>query len=339
MRTDAVTIRQVAQEAGVSIATVSRVVNNHPAVHPDVKKQVEIVIERLGYRPNRAAQTMRTRSSSTIACAIRDISTQEFGAFIRSAEAVVRQLGYTFILTTTDRRAGMEVDLIRHLSQRGVDGLLLTKTRDHDPELEEELKKAPFPVVFIDREVSPSANAVVIDHRNGITNAVNFLVSLGHQHISLITGPVAVRSGRERVQAYEAALKQHGIEVNPGLVVAQSFDTSECFRHASLVLDHSPRPTAMIAGGMAILPAILRAIKLRKLEIGKDISVIAGVDSDLAELATPAISTIRWDIGAWGRTCAQLLLDQIASPTTPLGRQIILPTELIIRASCRPPTE
>jgi len=332
-----VTIKDVAAAAGVGIATVSRVARNSSAVSAGLRQRVESAMEELGYEPNANAQTMRTRSSRTIACAIRDSSIPEFATFIHAAETVVRQAGYTLMLTNTAEDPTREMDLIKTLSRRGVDGIFMTKSQEGDPAIDQALDRLGIPVVFIDRYPSAMADTVVIDHKRGISSAIDHLVSLGHERIALVTGRPTMRPGQERLHAYYEALKRHGIEADPRLVSAQSFSAEHSFHYVSLLLGEEAPPTAIIAGGMSLLPAVLRAIRLRGLEVGRDISLIAGCDSDLAELTSPAITAIRWDVPAWGRTSAQLLLDRLSAPETAAGRQIILPTELVIRGSCARP--
>jgi LacI family transcriptional regulator len=330
----AVTIKDVAEAAGVGIATVSRVARQKPTVAPELRRRVEAAMSELGYEPNAAAQSMRTRTSRTIACAIRDSSIPEFASFVRAAEAAVRRAGYTLLLTNTDDDPKQELELIKVLGRRRVDGMLLTRSQQSDESVNKALSKLGVPIVYIDRDPSPIADSVVLDHRHGIKTAVDHLVSLGHQRIALVTGRPTMRPARERLQAFELAFRENGLTLDPNHVYAESFFAEQSFHYVSLLLSAEPRPTAIIAGGMALLPAVLRAVKLRGLKVGKDIAIIAGCDSDLAELSSPAITAVRWDIPAWGRICAQLLLDRInGGEEIKAGRQIILPTELVIRES------
>ena len=329
-----VTIKDVARVAEVGIATVSRVVHNNPSVASNLKARVHKAMEVLGYEPNPAAQTMRTRSSRTIACAIRDISIPEFATFVRAAESAIRQAGYTLILTNTEEAVGKELELIRLWSRRRVDGLLLTKSVEHDEALNAAIGKAGIPVVFIDRDASPTTDAVVVDHRRAMRAAVDYLVSLGHVRIALLTGRTVMRPGRERLAGFQEAMRVHNLEPRPGLVSTRSFYAEDAFRQTSLMLSAETGPTAIIAGGMSLLSGVLRAVALSGKTLGSDISLIAGCDSELAELTTPPVTAVRWDIPAWGRISAQLLLDQIGSSSEVTGREVVLPTELVIRSSC-----
>ena len=210
-RAHVVTIKDVATAAGVAIATVSRVIHQNPTVNAEIKQRVDDAIKALGYEPNIAAQSMRTQLTRTIACAIRDISMPEFATFVRAAEGVMRAAGYTLILANTDDELQQEVDLVRHLSRRRVDGLLLTKSIDDDHELYTELERAKVPIVFIDRDPSPIADTVTIDHRHGIRAAVAHLAMLGHTRIGLLTGRQTMRPGRTRVAAFKEAMQEHGL--------------------------------------------------------------------------------------------------------------------------------
>ena len=331
------TIRDVARAAGVGIATVSRVLHGHSTVSLELKQRVERAVAQLGYEPNAAAQTMRTKSSRLIACAVRDSAYSELAHFVRSAEAVIRDAGYTFLLTNTDEQVQREVGLVRLLARRHIDGLLIAKSADRDETLNEALASLGAPVVFIDRDVLPFADSVTIDHRRGVRAAVDYLVSLGHTRIGLVTGSSSMRPGRERIEAFTEALQAHRLPIDPGLIGSHSFFPDPAFDSVSGMLDRKSSPTAIISGGMALLSGVLRAVKLRGLVIGRDISIIAGCDSELAALMAPTITAIRWDVTAWGRMSAQLLLSRIQSADLAAGRQILLSTELIIRDSCGPP--
>ncbi|MGF7206286.1 LacI family transcriptional regulator [Skermanella aerolata] len=333
-----VTIKQIAREAGVGIATVSRVMHNHHSVSEDLRQRVRKAIDRLGYEPNPAAQAMRTRSSRTIACAIRDISIPEFASFVWSAERIIRDAGYTLILTNTGDDPRHEADLLKVFAKRRIDGLLLTKSAEAVPELEDAIARVNAPVVLIDREAGNLADSVVIDHRRGIRAAVDHLASFGHTRIALLTGKPHMRPSRERIEGYREGLAANGIPFDERMLQAESFVAEQCFRTTSFMLDGTDRPTAIIAGGMSLLVGVLKAVSLRGLRIPDDLSIVAGCDSDLALLTSPPTTAIRWDIQAWGKASAELLLDRIGGRHSGPGRQMMLPTELVIRGSCgRPP--
>jgi LacI family transcriptional regulator len=328
-----ITIKDVAKKAGVSVATVSRVIQGRSTVHADLKARVDRAMREMAFVPDPAAQAMRTQSTKIIACAIRNIAIPGFASFLEAAQRVIQSAGYTLLLSSTGDEPVQEEHLLHVLSRRKIDGLLMTKTFEGHPRLEAAFNALTIPVVLIDREATGKADSVVIDHGRGIKAAVDYLVSLGHRRIALLTGQPNVRPSRERVESFRRSLKAHRLPVEEGLISAHSFDGEDSFRDASLLLGQR-KATAVIAGGMNLLPGLLRAAESLGLQVGRDISVVAGSDSDLAELHRPPITAVRWDASAWGRIAAELLIERLTSDVPKSGRQIVIPAELMIRASC-----
>jgi LacI family transcriptional regulator len=334
---DSPTIRDVAQAARVAIGTVSRVLNGHRSVSDDVRRRVLKAIKKLRYEPDRVAQSMRLGVTRTIACATRDISIPGFGAIVNAAEETLRSAGYTLLLATTDERKERELELLRIFQQRRVDAIIMTTSSEDDAELTRQIKRLDIPVVLLDREHPPELDAVTLDHRRGVRAATEYLHGLGHSRIALLTGNPSTRPARERIAGFKEAYAQFGRQANHGVVRTGAFSSEFGFREASALLAASPRPTAIIAGGMAMLPGVLQAIRAHGLGIPGDISLVAGADSDLAALATPAITAIRWSGTDEGRMAVQLLLNRIAGNRNGPVQRVMLSTELVTRMSCAPP--
>jgi len=334
-----ITIRDVAREAGVSIATVSRVLQQHESVAAELRERVTAAVGALGFQPDAAAQMMRQTSSKTICCAVRNSSVAEFAAFAHAAERVLRNAGYIMYLSNTEAEPAQEIRLIQTLIGHRVDGLIMARADEESAEVEQHLRQFQGPVVYMDRSPSPRADAVVIDHRSAMRQAVSFLVMLGHRRIALLTGQPHMRPGRERIAGYEQACREAGIAVDPSLILTGTFEPDSAFRNASLLMSKSPRPTALISGGLSLLPGVLGALRAANIEMGRDVSVIAGCDTDLAQLASPPVTAIHWDVRAWGATAAELLLERIRNGDRDTGRQVNLPCELIVRSSCAAPNE
>lgn len=329
-------MRDVAKDAGVSIATVSRVLQGQ-AVQEDMRRRVQASVAKFNYRPNVAAQAMRTRSSRLVACALRGVMMPEMSTFVRSAETVFREAGYSLLLTGLDESAESQRETVEMLASRGVDGILLTPAAIGAESLDRAIAQLGAPTVVVDRDLRTGSGVIGIDHAAGIRQAVNHLVMLGHTRIGLLTLPVSMRPGRERIHAFERTMQSHGLQIFPGLVSDRNLEADHSFYEATLMLTSSQAPTAIIAGGMSLLPGVLRAIEGVGLRIGHDIGLIAGSDSDLAALKSPAITAIRWDIRRWGSLAAKMLLEFIETggPSPGVGRQVILPTELVVRGSCQ----
>lgn len=331
------TIHDVARVAQVAIGTVSRVLNGHKSVSDEVRRRVLKAIKKLKYEPDRVAQSMRLGLTRTVAIATRDISIPGFGAIVNAAAEVLRASGYTLLVATTDERKERELDLLRIFQQRRVDAIILTTSSEDDVELSKQIKNLTIPVVLLDRERPVEFDAVTIDHRRGVRAATEHLHGLGHTRIALLTGKPSIRPAHERIAGFNEAYASMGRNAERGIIRTGGFSAEFGFREASSLLSSPNRPSAIIAGGMAMLSGVLQAIRARGLTIPDDISVIAGADSDLAALATPAITAIRWSGTDEGRMAVQLLLYRLTGNKIGPVQRVMLSTELIPRASCAPP--
>jgi LacI family transcriptional regulator len=333
---DKASIRDVALAAGVAIGTVSRVIHGNVSVSADVRERVQEAIRQLKYEPNQVAQSMRLGATKTVACATRDISMSGFGTIVNAAEDVLRSRGYTLLLALTDERKDRELEVIKVFTHRRVDGIIMTTSSEEDAELSETVRNLSVPVVLLDRDFPKEVDAVTIDHFRGTFAAVEHLMSLGHTEIALLTGRPTMRPARERIAGFEAAFAAAGRKLTPGLIRVGGFSADFGFREASALLASSARPTALICGGMGMLPGVLRAVNSHGLKIPADISIIAGADSDLASLTTPAMTAVRWSAEEEGRLAVELLLPRLEGYRGE-AKRVMLPTELVVRGSCAPP--
>ena len=328
------TIRNVAQVAGVSVGSVSRVLNAKATVSPEIREKVEKAIRELGYKPNLVAQTMRSQISRTIACIIRDIDISGFARFVRAADEVLSRAGYALLLSNSEGRIERERELISVIASRRADALLIAQSSEMDRNLDELLHGLGIPVVLIDREWPEWADAVMVDHRNGIRQATEKLIRLGHRRIALLTGNRTLYPARERIIGYEQAHAACGVSLDPRLLQTGSFEAGFAFEKASMLLCSADRPTAVVAGGIEMLPGIIRALRVQGLSIPADVSVVAAMNSDLADLFEPQISVEDWDYAEVGRIAANLALQRIASNQTVEPRRVLVPTKFLLRESC-----
>lgn len=331
-----VTIRDVAREANVSLGTASRVVNSAPNVSVEVRGRVEQAISRLGYKPNPLAQSMRGGATRTIGIIVRTITIPAMASFVRAVQDTLDLAGYTLLITCSEDVPEREIELLALMAERRVDGVIMTTCSESDPRLAAAREELRLPVSMLDRKVD-DANAALIDHFDGTLRALEYLSALGHRRVALITGDVAVYPGRERVRAFREAARRGMIDDLPQLIRARAFDADSAFFEASAMLEMKSAPTAIIGGGIDMLPGILRALRVRNLKVAEDISVIGAADSDLAMLSIPPISVIRWSYAELGRSTARLLLEQIDGSAPFEPKQILYPTEFLIRGSCAPP--
>jgi len=330
------TIRDVAREAGVSLGTVSRVLNRKDSVRAEIRERVEKAIRELGYTPNAVAQSMRSRATRTVGCIIRDINIPVLASFVRAAHDVLYDAGYALLLSNSEGERRREMELIELLARRKADALMIAQYSERDDALHEMLKRIDIPVVLVDREFPEWADAVVVDHRSGIRRATERLFQLGHRRIALITGNPALLPSRARIEGFEAAHQVHGVRLVPDFVRQESFLADYAFQQTSILMSSREPPTAIIAGGIDMLPGVLRAIRTRGLSIPNDVSIVTATDSDLAQLADPPISVETWDYAEIGRIAAQLVLERIRGSASTEPRRVLVPTEFIQRESCGP---
>jgi LacI family transcriptional regulator len=213
----------------------------------------------------------------------------------------------------------------------------MTTSSEEDAELVQLRKSLRLPVVLYDREIPRTCDSVRVAHEAATRRALDYLLDLGHRRIGLVTGSTAVFPSRARLSAYEAACKARGLPIDPSLVRARSFSALNCFTEISGLLDLAERPTALLLGGVDMLPQALQAIRDRGIAIPGEISLIGAGDSALARLATPPVTVVSWDFGDLGRASARLLKERLMGTADAAPRHITFPAELVIRGSCGPP--
>ena len=253
------TIRDVARDAGVSVGTVSRVINGQPYVTAEIQQRVQEAMRRLNYRPNAVAQSMRTRATRAVGFIIVDIANPVFGAFAKAAQEVLHAADYTLVLANTGERPAFESELVSIFQRRQIDGLIMTVSNEDNPKLLEVLGQLQIPIVLLDREIAMPFDAVIGDHARGMSQATEYLLKLGHRRIGLITASQGIRPGRERVRGYVDAHRSLDIDLDPTLVRSGSLATEYGRREAYALLTMPAPPTALISGGNQILAGVLKA--------------------------------------------------------------------------------
>lgn len=331
------TIREVAAAAGVSLGTVSRVLNGVPSVRPEIRTRVLASMRQLGYQPNSIAQSMRRQDTRVIGCLVTFVSHPVFTSTVTAAEAVLREAGYAMVLANTGDRTSRELELFDFFKRRRVDGLITTLGREDDPEAVAALRGLDAPVVLLEREVDGPFDSVVSDNGGGCYTATRYLLELGHRRIALVTSAITNRPGRERQKNFRKAHADFGLQPEPELMRTWISSAEFGFRESYALLSAPSPPTAVIAG-VHELVGLLRAVRGLNLRVPEDLSVIAFGDSDLAELTTPPITVVRWAADQLGRTAAELLLARLAKGSAASEPNcIMLPTEFVLRQSCAPP--
>lgn len=331
------TIRDVARTAGVSLGTASRVINGSTNVGADIRRQVERAIEELAFEPNAAAQSIRGGSTRSIGLVLRDIVNSDFAGLVRAVQRTLQDAGYTLLLACHGGDRDREVDIIQAFSKHRVDGVIVGTYSDEDRLIAALWSGLGVPIVLYDQERPDEADAVRISHHMAMMAATKHLLMLGHRRIAFVTGKPTTYPARSRLSGYLAGLAAFGVPAVEDLISTHDFDGNLTFGEVTRLLEIEPHPTALLLGGIEMLPGAIKAIRTNGLLIPDDISLIGLGESDLSTLTTPPISTVRWNSTEVGRELARLLLDRLAGKAFPPRRLLMYDAELVIRGSCTPP--
>jgi LacI family transcriptional regulator, fructose operon transcriptional repressor len=325
-------VKDVAQLAGVSTATVSRVLSDKPYVSDEIRQRVLTAVETLDYRPNRVARSLRIQKTSTIGLIVSDIRNPFFTDISRAVEDYAHQNDYTVFLCNTDENPKKEKLYLDLMDAENVAGIILSPTR-HTAQVFPQVYTSDIPVVVIDRRIPhPELDHVLIDNIEAAQKLVEHLIEDGHQRIAAIFG-IASTTGAERREGYLRALKAHGIKPIPDLSqFVEAKEEAGC--EAVLKLLRLPEPPDAIFTTNSLLTAgALRAIHQRKLAIPDEIAIAGFDETRWTTLIVPPITVIAQPTQEIGQTATELLINRINDPKRPY-REVTLKGQLIIRQSC-----
>ena len=328
------TLVTVARQAGVSIASVSRVLNGLPAT-PEMVRRVREASEAVGYVPDAVARSLRDGRTHQLAFSVADVANPVYATMMRAIVRVTRRAGYRLLLSSTDTDPGGEVALLRSLRNRYVDGLILSPIRVTD-EVVEELRNAARPVVVIGTLPDDvSVDNVRADSRHGVGLAVRHLIEGGRREIAFINGPVDTVPGTARLEGFERAMAEAERAVDRGMVVEADDFTFAAGRAAADRLFADRRPDAIFAANDLLAIGVIRSLHERSLRIPDDVAVVGMDDTELAEMSTPALTSVSLASEERGELAARLLLERLDHPDAPPARASV-PPRLVVRASSGP---
>jgi LacI family transcriptional regulator len=333
------TIQDVAKRAGVAPITVSRVINNSGYIREETRQSVEAAIAELGYVPNSLARGLRIKQTKTIGLVLTDITNPFFTILARGVEDFANRAGFNVFLCNTDESESKQMDYLKTLIQKQVDGILLVPARSTSLPIDM-IRNNGAEVVVIDRRVPTSQVDVVrCESVSGSHRLISHLVELGHTRIAILTGPQDVSTAEDRVAGYASALVDSGIQVDPSLIYYGRFSQESGYEMACKALSHSPVPTALFATNNFIAVGAAKAVKEAGLQIPEDISIVTYDDLPNSLVIDPFFTAMSQPSYEIGQRAVELLLARLSGKEKESYREIILPTALFIRASSAPPAK
>jgi LacI family transcriptional regulator len=330
-----ITIYDVAREANVSMATVSRVVNGNPNVKPATRKKVLEVISRLGYRPNAVARGLASKKTTTVGVIIPDISSTFFAELARGIEDIATMYKYNIILSNSDQNKDKELHLLNTMLGKQVDGIVFMGgniTKEHV----EEFDKSPVPIVLAgsieETEHVPSVN---IDYEQASYDAIISFIEKGHKNIAFVIGPMHEPiNEKKKLAGYKRALTEAGLEFNEELIVEGDYTYDSGIEAFEKLMELETKPTAIFVGADEMALGVVHGAQDQGYKIPDDFEVISSDNTRLAMMVRPQLTAVvqpLYDIGA----VAMRLLTKLMNKEKDSEHTVILPHRIELRSSTK----
>jgi DNA-binding LacI/PurR family transcriptional regulator len=326
------TIYDVAKEAGVSIATVSKVINNTGRISDKTRTHVNKVMARLQYEPNMIASALMGKITYTIGLTIPDLANPFFAEIARAVEDRAQELGFSLVICSTDNNPEKELKYINLLIKKRVDGIVLVTSIQNDTAIKELITKK-LPITLIAREMQTLAvDTVLVDDYLGGIQATSHLIAKGHKRIAVIAENMNIMSSKERIRGYRFALNEANIKVDSSIIMECDFSIEGGKEISRRLLTSANPPTAIFACNDLLATGVIQAARELNIDVPAELSVVGFDNTIIATLTDPSLTTIAQPIQEIGRNAVDLLIKEIKSEKT--GKQrIVLHPELVERGS------
>lgn len=329
------TIEDVAKHANVSIATVSRVINNQGGVRKSTEERIVTAINDLGYIRSAVARSMKKKETHTIGIIIPDITNPFFPHVVAGIEQKAREKGYFTILSSTNESPTVEEEIVKIFIERGVDGVIITTANESGDHIRL-LQDQGIPIVAVDRAIKNfDVDTVLVDNVNGSYQAVRHLIKQGHENIAIICGPQNTTPGRERFIGYRKALEEFNIPLDQRLVFQGDFKEISGYKGTIHLSALTNRPTAIFSSNNQMTIGCVKALNDLEWVLGKEVSFIGFDDVEIATFIKPRLSVVSRPMTTLGEIAFQLVHDRINCKDNFPKREYSLTPELKIRESCQ----
>ena len=328
------TMKDVAKTVGVSLGTVSNVLNGREVVQDETRLKVLQVMKQLNYVPNSVARALKTNRTQIIGIMLPSITNPFYATIARVADDVVQNLGYTLLISNTDRNPNREFESAKALLEKGVDGIIWIAKSMRFKELSLELNER-LPILYVDSELNESeGDQLSVDNYQGGALAAEHLYQLGHRKIAVIEGPKEAKKSWNRIPGFYNKLLEHGISIEKNLIRIGNFEFDSGYDYMRSLLKEDSEFTALFAANDMMAVGAITAAREAGLKVPDDLSVVGFDDIMLAQYFDPALSTVRQPAEQLGRFAVEMLMKRINDPGIP-HKYEVLPTEFIPRKSSR----
>lgn len=325
------TIRDIAKQAGVSVATVSRVINGNENVKPEIQKRVKDIIAETEFTPNISARSLKLKRTQTVGVVLSDISDRYYSLMTKTLANSLSEKDYSLIICCTDNNPNKEKMFFDFLTAKNVEGIILNTVGELDEEICTLSKK--IPLVLVNRKISPAFNArldyIGSDDFNGVSQMTNYLLQRNHRRIAILNGNLNVSSGIDRFRGFCQAMANAGVMVESDYLYKYDgqFDFNTGYRGMAELMQKEPRPTAVITTNDSITVGAMQYCQERGIRIPEDISLVAYGDIDNAALFAVRPCYITLSPHTIGQRAVQCLFERLANPYCP-NREVVFTSVL-----------
>jgi LacI family transcriptional regulator len=332
------TLKIIAENLGVSITTVSRVLNGQSAKYR-ISKQTEQIVRkeatRIDYEPNLVAKSLRLQKTQTLGLLVTDIANPFFGTLARHIDLESRKNGYSILLCDSGSSTEIEIELLRLLESRNVDGVIASPVGQRGDHFEQ-LKDKGMPMVVVDRYFKGmSIPFVTSDNYKASFEATKYLLSKGHRRIGCIQGLPECLLNTDRVNGYKDALTEYGVAFDDTLVVGNQYNRDTGYNETKRLLGYNPRPTAIFSLGSSMAFGAFAALMEEGVKVPEDISIISFDEQPYFPFLATPLTAIAQQNSAMGEIAVKMIINCIEGRNKPVGDGVFLETKFNIRKSVR----
>ena len=334
-----VTIKDIAEKSGVSLATVSRVLNNSGYVKQETREIIEKTISELNYTPSAVARSLSKSETNTIGVVVPDINNPFFGEVIKGIATIADNENLNIILCDTDEDINKEYKSLEMLKQQRIEGIIITPTSDNNQfngEYLSALESLGIPVVLIDRDVKYSNfDGVFLDNVNGAYEATEALIKEGHKNIAIIAGPETSKPGRDRVRGYEKAMVMNKIDMNNDYIFYGDFKLDSGYKITKEILKMKKRPSAIFVCNNMMNLGCIKALIEESIRIPEDIALVGFDEIEMLNVLGMKISVVSRPTTEMGKVAMEMLLYRLNNEEDKQTKRITLSPKLILKGSER----